>query len=219
MAKAPQSNLPPQAQPWGRYIEGQLAKLSLDAGIVGQDSNNTLAQLNSSIQLLSRQQSVLASQQAYLETFKTTSVSNPSTASTGTVGTFVTLRTVSMNVVLTRPSDVLISTFASADGGVTSYWADYIPGVSGEVTFLARVYVDGNLFDGGNFGTSNNITTSYIDDQTVTYTSSIQTSEIFENMPIGTHTIYVEWKVYMDGTYPNGYSTIQDSYVSASVIG
>jgi hypothetical protein len=66
MAKAPQSNLPPQAQPWGRYIEGQLAKLSLDAGLVGQDSNNTLAQLNSSIQLLSRQQSDLASQQATL---------------------------------------------------------------------------------------------------------------------------------------------------------
>jgi hypothetical protein len=66
MAKAPQSNLPPQAQPWGRYIEKELADLQLNAGIVGQDSNNTLAQLNSSVQLLSRQQQDLAAQQAAL---------------------------------------------------------------------------------------------------------------------------------------------------------
>lgn len=54
MATKPQSNLPPQSQPWARSIEQSIADLERGTSINGQNSNNNLRQLNSSVQLLSQ---------------------------------------------------------------------------------------------------------------------------------------------------------------------
>lgn len=64
MPTKPQSNLPPQAQPWGRYVEESLANLERGTSINGQNSNNNLRQLNSSIQLMAEQVNFLSTQSA-----------------------------------------------------------------------------------------------------------------------------------------------------------
>lgn len=59
MVSKPQSYLAPQSQPWGRFVEQSLADLEKGVSINGQNSNNNLRQLNSSVQLLSEQQAAL----------------------------------------------------------------------------------------------------------------------------------------------------------------
>lgn len=55
MTRPPDANLPPQSAQWGRSVEDRLSALVLSASLNTQDVNNTLLQLNSSVQLLSQQ--------------------------------------------------------------------------------------------------------------------------------------------------------------------
>jgi hypothetical protein len=115
MSRKPQSNLPPNSQPWGRYIEESLATLERGNSINGQNSNNNLRQLNSSVQLVSQQQgeledqqAALSAQQAYLASFQTyTSIDT--TFVVGSVnGVTTQLRQLDLSFTLSRQSQVII---------------------------------------------------------------------------------------------------------------
>jgi len=67
MAQSPQANLPPLAQPWGRYIEKSITDIKETSRLAELNTKNNLKQLNSSVSLLARQQNTLEDQQATLE--------------------------------------------------------------------------------------------------------------------------------------------------------
>ena len=51
--------LSPESQPWARDVEGRLNDLDRSSALFAQETNNTLLQLNSSVQLLSSQEAGL----------------------------------------------------------------------------------------------------------------------------------------------------------------
>lgn len=55
MAVIPTSYLPPESQPWGRSVDERIGNLETLVGRMSQETNNTLLQLGSSVQLLSLQ--------------------------------------------------------------------------------------------------------------------------------------------------------------------
>ena len=91
MATIPQANLSPKSQPWGRYVDKQLHDLTTTSRISRLNIDNNLMQLNSSVDLLGRQQTTLYAQQEeinaqqdYLSSFQTY-VSYAQNQLTGTV--------------------------------------------------------------------------------------------------------------------------------------
>jgi hypothetical protein len=228
MSRKPQSYLPPNSQPWARYVEESLANLERGTSINGQNSNNNLRQLNSSVQLLSQQQqalefqqgeledqqAALAAQQAYLATFQTYVSTNPASSFTTTVNSVVTLRNLSLSFNLPRASSVLITISAAAfayadEGGATPQPtarfnnALTVNGV-GIPTFTGSnggfIGLFGNFSGTGRFGTE---------------------GALFASSPVqlnaGVNNISVNWTTYLGGG--SGYSVISNASIVASVIG
>lgn len=52
---SPTRNLPPEAEPWGRYIETELAQVKFDANKNAQDISNSLSSINGTLTQLSGQ--------------------------------------------------------------------------------------------------------------------------------------------------------------------
>jgi hypothetical protein len=228
MSRKPQSYLPPNSQPWGRYVEESLATLERGTSINGQNSNNNLRQLNSSVQLLSQQQQALEfqqgeledqqdaleAQQAYLATFQTYVSTNASTANTTTMNSAINLRTLSLSINLPRSSSVLItisaSAFAYADHNSTTpqptarFNNVLIINGSGIPAFTGSnggyIGLFGNFSGTGRFGTE---------------------GALFASNPVqlnaGVNNISATWSTYMFGS--SGYSQVNNASIVASVIG
>lgn len=52
---SPTRNLPPEAEPWGRYVEDTLTQIKFDANKNAQDINSVLSGINGAIALMSKQ--------------------------------------------------------------------------------------------------------------------------------------------------------------------
>lgn len=79
MIQPPRRNLPPDAEPWGRWVEGLLLAQNQSAEANGQSINNTLRGVNASLQQLGNQIQTLSAQQADI----TTLLSDQVTGATG----------------------------------------------------------------------------------------------------------------------------------------
>lgn len=66
MIQPPRRNLPPDAEPWGRWVEGLLLAQNQAGEANGQSINNTLRGVNASLQQLGNQIQTLSAQQATL---------------------------------------------------------------------------------------------------------------------------------------------------------
>lgn len=64
MIQPPRRNLPPDAEPWGRWVEGLLLEQNSLTASNGQSINNTLRGVNASLQQLGNQIQTLSAQQA-----------------------------------------------------------------------------------------------------------------------------------------------------------
>lgn len=64
MIQPPRRNLPPDAEPWGRWVEGLLLAQNQSGEANGQSINNTLRGVNASLQQLGNQIQALSAQQA-----------------------------------------------------------------------------------------------------------------------------------------------------------
>lgn len=74
MATTPRRNLPPEAEPWGRYVDDELRALNGAVNRLAQDNKNAFEQVNSTMRQVSKQltaisnaQTDLAAKQAVLE--------------------------------------------------------------------------------------------------------------------------------------------------------
>jgi hypothetical protein len=108
MTVYPQSYLTPKSQPWGRAVDKRLHDVDASVRLNALNTNNNLKQLNSSVDLLGRQQSELEAQQAYLATFKTYVSTSPGTSSTSTTGSDIVLKNFNNTFTLTRTSALQI---------------------------------------------------------------------------------------------------------------
>jgi len=215
MATKPQSNLPPQAQPWGRYVEESIATLERGSSINGQNSNNNLRQLNSSVQLLSQQQQELRAQQAELETqqdylsglitYTTSDAIGPYTNST----TQVVIKTVTLSFTLSQTYTVsFLATatgYISGNGGANMY-------VGGSA--VATLQVDSNpTITGGYRGGS-----VYSNTSTVKYASYADVNlNHVATLSAGSHTITCKWYGNIESGN-TGFVQILPAVITASVI-
>lgn len=116
----PRPDLPPQSQPWGRSVEDRLAALERREQLTAQDTNNTLTQLNSSVQLLSQQVSDVQTSVSKLELLGSTTAATTNGFSRITAGTSSFLaQTPSISLTIDRPARVLVtgSTRVIGDAG------------------------------------------------------------------------------------------------------
>lgn len=208
MTKAPQSNLPPQAQPWGRYIEKELADLQLKNGIVGQDSNNTLTQLNSSIELLSQQQK-------YLSSFKTYYAPDPATYSTTNIGYETTLNTVTKTFTTDRVTTVLIQSSINP----VDVWADDFNGsyFAPQVRIGNIVSLDSNVLYVRKFENYISAASNYVSDLYINGGTTYFSSYVLNDLSAGTHTISSLWNTYMQGD--DVLCSINNTVLTISIIG
>lgn len=180
MPVTPQSYLSPQSQPWGRYIEQSIASLEKGISINGQNSNNNLRQLNSSVQLLSQQQTDLASQQAYLNgltTYTTTDATSPG----NTTSTETLIKSLSLTFTLSRSYNVWF--FATATG----YCVTSATAVGG--TSRCVLQIDSNpVIDAGNKGTSIGLPGN----GSMTWRQDVGITNV-TNLTAGSHTITANW--------------------------
>lgn len=229
MPTKPQSNLPPQAQPWGRYVEESLANLERGTSINGQNSNNNLRQLNSSVQLLSQQQqdlqtqqntltaqqATLASQQAYLETFKTyiSSSVNTETVTNYSSNQIWVAKEFSLTFTLTRDCQVFLESIADV---VTNADSAYSGAQTVSGTSYSYLKIDSGSYEVGPVNTSTVAGTVY----------NLQSSRPvgktkLVTLSAGTHTIWTRWYLYWFAS-PNpsgGLLRIKDAYLTATVVG
>lgn len=110
MAVIPNSNLPPQSQPWGRSVDARIADLQRLAERNSLDSDNNLKQLASSVQLLSSQVTDVTESLALLgEIGKSTSSTSGgfSRTTNGTTNDLVNVPTITLSLAV--PSRVLVT--------------------------------------------------------------------------------------------------------------
>lgn len=216
MATKPQSNLPPQAQPWGRYVEESLATLERGNSINGQNSNNNLRQLNSSVQLLSQQQQDLQAQQTelqaqqdYLATFTSYTTSDPSGVTGTSLNNTYALRTLDLSFTLSRDSKVLIESNLEYQASLNS------TGWSVLWQLSSYFYIDSPSSTYGAFNTGSLNATNV---PTINKTDGGQAriSRIVD-MAAGSHLIHGYWNYFLSGNSGSMYST--KALLTATVVG
>ena len=235
MVTKPQSNLPPQAQPWGRYVEESLANLERGTSINGQNSNNNLRQLNSSVQLLSQQQqdlqtqqntlasqqatlasqqATLASQQAYLATFQTYTSTNAATVDTSSMGGIIQLRNLSLTFTLTRAASVLININANGWAYADHNSSTPMPTLRFGTSLIRSSTSYPSFLNtyGGNMGLFGNFSGT----GRAGYEGALFGSGVI-SLPAGTHTFTAYWSLYMYGS--SGYGYVNNASIIATVVG
>jgi hypothetical protein len=121
MTVYPQSYLPPKSQPWGRSIESELINNREALRLNNLNTENNLKQLNSNIELVSRQQLELESQQNYLSSFKTYLVQSlPEESAQNVTTPEVTYKSINLSFVLDRQATLLVSAKADISVNVTA---------------------------------------------------------------------------------------------------
>lgn len=223
MSRKPQSYLPPNSQPWGRYVEESLATLERGTSINGQNSNNNLRQLNSSVQLLSQQQqalevqqgeledqqAALAAQQAYLATFTSYISSDPSAVSGTTLGSTTFLRQLGLSFTLSRSAKVLIESTLEYQASLgTPNWS-VLWQLSSNFSVSST---------GANYGAFNTGTLNATNVPTINKTDGGQArvSRIVD-LAAGSHFINASWTYFLFGT--SGQMFSQRALVNATVVG
>jgi hypothetical protein len=101
MTVYPQSYLTPKSQPWGRAVDKRLHDVEDKVRVNELNTKNNLKQLNSSVDLLGRQQDYLASFTSYV-------TSAPVTVVGTTMNSTTRLRQVDLSFNLSRNSKVII---------------------------------------------------------------------------------------------------------------
>jgi hypothetical protein len=217
MVAFPQSNLPPKSQPWARGLEKTVTTNASNARSTAVSTNNNLKQINSSINLLQRQQDTLvqnqeslAIQQAYLNTFQTYLSENNTTQSTSLVAQWVTLSTISVTFTLTRDATVLIEAMAETSSSSTRD-----NGSTGGVDWKCTLANSGATYE-SQIGSRFTINTpgAYAVN---TYLYEPSTNSKVLSLTAGTHTFTVTWSVYNYGN--GGGCTTKKKIITATVVG
>lgn len=228
MTRLPESYLAPKSQPWGRVIEKSITDAQQDIALNARNTDINLKQLNSSVNLLGRQQTILASQQEtiadqqatlqaqqdYLATFQTYQSSYPGYIFSGTLSGNVWTRVLdfTLSFTLSRTSVVQLQTNAEsqiADSRQTTY-----------PQAMAAVRASFSVSPGSTYYGNSNSTSVYLGSS-----GSIQLSTGFTVTPsvqrtltlaAGTYTVTGFWDGY---AYTAGSCGVGRAYITASVIG
>lgn len=216
MPTKPQSYLPPQAQPWGRYVEESLATLERGNSINGQNSNNNLRQLTASVNLLSQQQQALQAQQGeleaqqdYLATFTSYVTSDPSNVTGTTLFNTTALRSLDLSFTLSRNSKVLIEAILDYQGQALStawytVWQLY-----------SFFYVDSPSNNYGSYNTGL-INASNVPTLSMTDAGQARVTRILD-LSAGSHLIHAYWTYFLYGN--SGSLSSSKVILSATVVG
>lgn len=138
MTVYPQSYLPPKSQPWGRAVDKRLHDIEDTARINGLNVDNNLKQLNSSVDLLGRQQSYLSS----LKTYTAQEATFPYTYSSS----LTLVKTLSLSFTLDRTATV--ATYATATGSTSTQQTGYADTWAGAYA-RCDLDIDGAAIGGG----------------------------------------------------------------------
>lgn len=228
MTRLPESYLAPKSQPWGRVIEKSITDAQQDIALNARNTDINLKQLNSSVNLLGRQQTILASQQAtltsqqatlaaqqaYLATFQTYQSSYPGFIYSGTLSgsNWTRVLDFTLTFTLTRTCVVQIETNAESQVGDSQQTTYPQPrsGVRASFSISPGTTYYGNTNSNSVYlGSSGSIQLS----TGFTVTPSVQRTL---TLAAGTYTVTGFWDGYA-GTA--GYCGVGRAFITASVIG
>lgn len=215
MVAFPQSNLPPKSQPWGRGIENTVASNISNVRSAAVATNNNLKQINSSINLLQRQQDTLAqnqaslaTQQAYLNSFVSYLSENNTSQSTSLYSQWVNVSSLSVTFTLYRTASVLIKAYSE----VSSSSSRTTAGQAG-VTWRCSLVNGVNTYE-SLVGSQLKVIGS-VDTSSTMYDIS-ENSRILR-LAAGTYTFTSNWSVYNYGT--SGSASTNRKILTATIIG
>lgn len=222
MASFPQSNLPPKSQPWGRQVEKAVTTNISNARSAGIATNNNLKQINSSINLLQRQQNTLQQnqetlieQQDFLSGLQTYASSSAVQYSDYTVNQWISFPPLSLTFTIDRNYSVIVSAFGETKSA--SYGIYTIP--TAGVEWKCSISLNGSTYDStvGSILSIYPHTSAYQVLSDVTEPST--NSRIFSLTP-GTYTFTATWSAYNYGDAGQlGSVRIYDRNMTAVVAG
>lgn len=123
MIQPPRRNLPPDAEPWGRWVEGLLLTQNQAGEANGQSINNTLRGVNASLQQLGNQIQTLSAQQADITALLSNQVEFGVASLANNGITVTTTETTYASVSLAVPSGYVNALVVGISLGETGYWS------------------------------------------------------------------------------------------------
>lgn len=212
MTVYPQSYLNPKSQPWGRAVDKRLKDAEDSARLNALNTSNNLKQLNSSVDLLGRQQDILADQQSTLASQQNTLAAQQVqlTATDNYLATLSasTAATITSETVVTGPNvwyggTMPTVTVSTSTGKLLVFVSGYVYSSSfgAALTFSIPGYISRttqieHLISGGGGGRLNGLASYGGKSQTGTYT------QLVTGLPINTPlTVKAEMYVYNSGSF------------------
>ena len=209
MTVYPQSYLTPKSQPWGRSVDKRLHDIEDSVRLNALNTNNNLKQLNSSVDLLGRQQSELEAQQDYLATFTSYISSDPSGVTGTSLNNTFSLRQLDLSFTLSRDSKVLIESTVEYQASLNSTsWS-----VLWQLSSYFYIDSPSNVYGSFNTGTLNATNVPTINK---TDGGQARVSRIVD-MSAGSHLIHGYWNYFLSGNAGSMYST--KALLTATVVG
>lgn len=199
----PPSNLPPEAQPWGREVTRRTVDLESSVNLALNDVNNTQRALSSNV-------NNIANNVAYLNNLRTVVAQDVEQYSTSSNGSYALIKSVPVTFTLTQTAQVLYT----ASGDILAQVQDATTAFNPYAFAYVKLVRGGSSYNGGICGMGIGNTTA----NSLTWEMNVGVTGI-ETLDAGTYTVTAEWYGQIGDASATGSVLAKTCQLIAQIIG